>query len=41
MEQIVRGGEVRTDTPDDRHAAEETVLRAMKMIGSTREYQFG
>ena len=40
MHQIVRSGEIRTDGADHRRAAEEVILRALKMIGSTREYQF-
>jgi hypothetical protein len=27
-------------SPEDRQAAEDTILHTMKMIGSSREYQF-
>jgi uncharacterized protein (DUF1800 family) len=40
LQQVRKDGEVRTDTPEKRLAAEEVVLRTLKMIGSTREYQF-
>ncbi len=40
MVQLAAGGAIRTDTSQARQAAEETILRTMKMIGSTREYQF-
>jgi hypothetical protein len=41
IDQIQRSGTVRTSTPDERRAAERVTLRTLKMIGSTREYQFG
>jgi len=40
LEQVGSAGPVRTDTPEACEAAQETILRAMRMIGSTREYQF-
>jgi uncharacterized protein (DUF1800 family) len=40
IDQTRRSGTVRTDTPQGRRAAEEVILRTLKMIGSTREYQF-
>jgi hypothetical protein len=40
IDQLQRSGPVRTDTPEGRRAAQETILRTLKMIGSTREYQF-
>jgi uncharacterized protein (DUF1800 family) len=40
VQQIGKDGEVRTGTPEDRQSAEEVILRTLKMIGSTREYQF-
>ena len=38
--QARRNGPVRTDSPEDRGAAQDVLLRTMRMIGSTREYQF-
>ena len=40
LEQAERIGRIRTDNHKDRKIAQEMVLRTMKMIGSTREYQF-
>jgi uncharacterized protein (DUF1800 family) len=40
IDQIRRNGEVLTDNPEDRLDAQETILRTLRMIGSTREYQF-
>jgi len=40
IQQVRKGGEITTDTLDDRRAAQEVMLRTLKMIGSTREYQF-
>jgi len=40
IQQVRKGGEISTDTLDDRRAAQEVMLRTLKMIGSTREYQF-
>ncbi|MFQ6029832.1 MAG: hypothetical protein ACE5Q6_20340, partial [Dehalococcoidia bacterium] len=40
VQQLVQDGEIRTDTPAARQSAEQVVLRTMKMISSTREYQF-
>jgi uncharacterized protein (DUF1800 family) len=40
VEQVRSSGPVRTDTPAGRQTAQETVLRVLRMIGSTREYQF-
>ena len=40
LNQIRAGGEVSTVTPEDRRNAERVILWTMKMIGSTREYQF-
>ena len=41
IEQVARAGEIRTDNPEDRMFAEQLMLRTLKMIGATREYQFG
>ena len=40
IEQLRNSGEIRTNNPEDRMFAEKVILRTMKMIGSTREYQF-
>ena len=40
VEQARGVGRIRTDNPEDRQTAEQVLLRTMKMIGSTREYQF-
>ena len=40
LNQILASGEVCTVTPEDRRNAEGVILWTMKMIGSTREYQF-
>ena len=40
VEQVGLSGEVRTTSSDDRRDAEAVVLNAMKMIGSSREFQF-
>ena len=40
IEQLRNSGEIRTNNPEDRMFAEQVILRTMKMIGSTREYQF-
>jgi hypothetical protein len=40
IQQIRQHGEVHTENPEDRLDAEETILRTLRMIGSTREYQF-
>jgi uncharacterized protein (DUF1800 family) len=40
IQQIRQHGEVRTSNPEDRLDAQETILRTLRMIGSTREYQF-
>ena len=41
IEHIGKSGELRLDNPEDRMFTEQVILRALKMIGSTREYQFG
>ncbi|MDA0768968.1 MAG: hypothetical protein BZY79_02835 [SAR202 cluster bacterium Casp-Chloro-G4] len=40
IELVYRAGEIRTDNPEDRMFAEQLMLRTLKMIGATREYQF-
>jgi len=40
VEQVRAAGTLRTGTAKDRAHAQEVILRAMRMIGSTREYQF-
>jgi uncharacterized protein (DUF1800 family) len=40
IQQVRQRGEVRTDSPEDRRDARETILWTLRMIGSTREYQF-
>jgi len=41
VESVGRAGEIRTDNPEDLMFAEQLMLRTLKMIGATREYQFG
>ena len=41
LENIRKSGELRLDNPEDRMFTEQIILRVLKMIGSTREYQFG
>jgi uncharacterized protein (DUF1800 family) len=38
---VRKSGEVRADNPEDRMFAEQVILRTMRMIAATREYQFG
>ena len=40
VDQLIRSGEIRTDNPAARQEAEQVILRTLKMISSTREYQF-
>ncbi len=40
VEYVRRSGELRADNPEERMFAEQVILRAMKMIGASREYQF-
>jgi hypothetical protein len=40
LAQVGRIGQTRTDNPKDRQAAREVILGTMRIIGSTREYQF-
>jgi uncharacterized protein (DUF1800 family) len=40
IQQIRQREEVRTENPEDRLDAQKTILRTLRMIGSTREYQF-
>ena len=40
LDQVSRTGPVRTDNPQDRQLARDVVLHTMRIIGSTREYQF-
>ena len=37
---VAKSGEIRTDNPEDAMFAEQVLLRTLKMIVSTREYQF-
>ena len=41
VEHLSHTGEIRTDNTENRSSAEQLMLRALKMIGATREYQFG
>ncbi|MDP6226825.1 MAG: hypothetical protein QF714_03855, partial [Dehalococcoidia bacterium] len=41
LEQVRHSGGVRTVNPEERRSAEQVILRTMKTIGSSREYQFG
>ena len=41
LEQVRHSGGVRTVSPEERRSAEQVILRTMKTIGSSREYQFG